>query len=565
MGSVVSPFVAATLLGGGLSLALGVAVLRAESNAISRPLVVLLFGIAAWALPYGVSLTCGTLDCVLFWQRLRYPGTVAAPVAFLVVALRYAGYERWCTRRVYGLLAIVPAASVLVVWTNPLHGLFWQSTGIARVAGVTVLTETFGLFRPVFLVYLYAVVAAALLVLAVTVVRSGPIYRKQALLLFVGGLVPLLTNAANWFASGSNTRVNLTAAAMTVTGVSFALALFRFDLLTVRPVAREQLVDDLDDGVIVVGPRDRIRDINPAAAAVFPDAEPGDAVESVFDAGMAPDGGELTAETDAGERVFRVRSKPLEGGRENGSGRIVHLRDITAVAKREQRISVLNRVLRHNIRNEMNIIGGLLDTATMQLEEADGDDGEAVESYLRRSQEHATDVAAMADKARSLERSLRQREDTVTVPLRPAVRLGIDEVREAHPDADLVLEWPDDAPAEPKVRVVDDELFRVALSELAENAVVHNDTTAPTVTVTVDVDPDTATATVRVADRGPGIPERQTEVLTARRESQLDHGEGLGLWITEWFATLSRGDLAFAENEPRGTVVSLTLRRASPE
>jgi sensor histidine kinase regulating citrate/malate metabolism len=72
-----------------------------------------------------------------------------------------------------------------------------------------------------------------------------------------------------------------------------------------------------------------------------------------------------------------------------------------------------------------------------------------------------------------------------------------------------------------------------------------------------DVDGDTLS--IAVADNGPGIPDHEQQVLEAGEESALEHGSGLGLWAVHWGVTRMGGDLAFAENDPRGSIVTVSI------
>jgi PAS domain-containing protein len=361
-----------------VALGAGIGVLRKRPDPIAEALAVLLFAIAAWAIPHAVSLGYADVERVAFWHRLRYPGTVLTPVAYLVVAIRYAGYEQWLTRRSYAVLAIIPVLTVVAVWTNPYHGLFWRSLAVATVGNATVLVEEYGLWYWIDLGYLYLVTAAGLSLFGDVLVRSSPAYRKQSGLMFLGALVPLATNVVMNAGVAPEPMVDLTTTALAVSGVTFALALFHFDFLELRPVARDRLVENLDDGVVVVGPEGRIRDFNPAAARILGDV----AVDRSADEVLPSDGGELVAETPNGRRRFRTRSSTLADGRDREIGRIVYLNDVTDVIEREQRISVLNRVLRHNIRNELNVVSAHLEmleeneprgtVATLAFASADG-------------------------------------------------------------------------------------------------------------------------------------------------------------------------------------------------
>lgn len=109
------------------------------------------------------------------------------------------------------------------------------------------------------------------------------------------------------------------------------------------------------------------------------------------------------------------------------------------------------------------------------------------------------------------------------------------------------------------------ESVYAALEEVVRNAIVHNDRAEPTVEVTVDVDgpPGTGEVAVSVADDGPGVPGAEQEVLTEGDETPLTHASGVGLWLVNWAVSKSGGRLSFEENDPRGSIVTVHLRRTS--
>ena len=105
------------------------------------------------------------------------------------------------------------------------------------------------------------------------------------------------------------------------------------------------------------------------------------------------------------------------------------------------------------------------------------------------------------------------------------------------------------------------ESFELAIQELVENAIVHADGD-PSVSVSVTDRPEEDVVEVTVADQGPGLPEMERSVLLRGAETPLEHMEGLGLWFANWAVTASGGSVAVTDNEPRGTVVTITLPRA---
>lgn len=550
MGWSASMFTVVVFGSAAVAIVVAIGTLRKRPDPMAWPLAVLMFTTAAWAIPHAVSLGFTSVEQVAFWHRLRYPGTVVAPVAYLVVALKYAGHDRWLSTRVYTLLAIIPVATIAVVWTNQFHGLFWDSLAIASVNGASVFVPEFGPWYWLNLGYLYLLTLVSLVVLGNTVVRSGPIYRKQAVLMFIGGAAPLTANLIANFGVGPEPTVDFTTTVLALSGLTFALALFHFDLLEIRPVARDLLVEELDDGVVVVGPDERIRDFNRTAARILEGIEMDKPATETLPSDVATDGGELVVEIDGQERLFHTRSTTITDKLGRETGRMVYLNDITDIVKREQRISVLNRILRHNVRNELNVVTGRLE---FLAEQVSPDNREHIETASRCTQR----VIELSNKARNIERTLQTSETSVIVSASAVAERVIQDTQKKYPDAHIER----DISVEPSegmlVRVVDEELFELALTELVENAILHNDTESPSVTIGIESANDWVH--VSVTDNGPVIPKEQTTVLNSRTETDLDHGSGLGLWLVKWTTSLSSGSLSFAENEPRGNVVTFTI------
>jgi signal transduction histidine kinase len=96
------------------------------------------------------------------------------------------------------------------------------------------------------------------------------------------------------------------------------------------------------------------------------------------------------------------------------------------------------------------------------------------------------------------------------------------------------------------------------LSELVENALEHTTADAPRVELSVREVSD-GTVELSVADDGPGIPEREREILAAGTETQLEHGQGIGLWFVNWAVTQLGGEIQFRENDPEGSLVTVRL------
>ncbi len=135
----------------------------------------------------------------------------------------------------------------------------------------------------------------------------------------------------------------------------------------------------------------------------------------------------------------------------------------------------------------------------------------------------------------------------------------VTEARREQPFVEFVLSVPD----RPAV-VRSSDLLGIAVDNLLENAVVHATSLSPTVEVTVRRDEREEQVEVVVADKGPGIPPQEREVLVDGQETPLEHGSGIGLWLVNWIVSESMGTVSFGENDPTGSVVTLRLPLADP-
>lgn len=205
-----------------------------------------------------------------------------------------------------------------------------------------------------------------------------------------------------------------------------------------------------------------------------------------------------------------------------------------------RRNKVLNRVLRHNIRNDMSVMRWHVDLLADTLE----GDQEALESIdaLRQKIDEVIDTS---DAARRIDHINHDRTGEGPIDVVRAIEERVAATGAAHPDATLELDLPERAMA----RV--GSIFETALDNLIENAIEHHDG-EPTVSIGVTVDRESSVL-ITIEDDGPGVPDSELATLRDGQESQMDHGAGLGLWLVRWIVDHYDGSLDFERLEPRGT------------
>jgi len=344
-----------------------------------------------------------------------------------------------------------------------------------------------------------------------------------------------------------------------VGGVAAAGAVGPYRLFAAVPAAGNvgpaTVVEELEDLVVVTDDDGTVVELNRAAQRDLGAARGlvGADVESLLEASIEELRGTDTVglQTDAGRAIFEPTVSALTDQHGRPLGYAVVLRDVTARTTRRQRLEVFNRVLRHNLRNDMTVILGHAELLERRL---DGDLADSART-IAETGESLSDLAATAREAdRVMDETA---EDGQDVHLRPLVDRVVGEAAEGRATCEV------DVPSG-LVAVGAADLLGLALVNLVENAVVHSDRDRPWVAVRAEFDPD-ATAyplTLTVADDGPGIPEGERSVVAAGTETPLEHGTGLGLWIVRWSVTRLGGAVDFGERDPRGSVVTLRLPNA---
>lgn len=212
-----------------------------------------------------------------------------------------------------------------------------------------------------------------------------------------------------------------------------------------------------------------------------------------------------------------------------------------------KRLSVAQRVLRHNLRNELTVLVGIADTFTNEPTPED------VETYAPMLATHTDRLLELTTKAKLLSQVWKPTE-LERFDIGAVVEDALTAVSTAHSNVDVELSIPGAAP------VFAHPMFPRAIDELVENAVEHNDLEELKIAASVrtELGPHNRTR-VEIADTGTGIPEIEMAAVKQSTEEPLSHGTGLGLWLVYSLTKQSKGDLSFEENDPSGTVVQIDL------
>ncbi len=240
---------------------------------------------------------------------------------------------------------------------------------------------------------------------------------------------------------------------------------------------------------------------------------------------------------------------PTSDGDYNGLVEIS--RDIRQRRRREEKLNVLTRVLRHNLRNKMGVIMG-------QAERVKDTDDPETQEAAELIEGTADELIQTGSKVRKVQEEIQDNPgERYRTEITGQIERVVETARETHPEHRVTV----DVPVRPVSANVPSS-FTIALEELVENAIEHRpeDTIAA---VHVAVEPGQETVETVIKDTCPPLPAQELDVLEAGKETALSHSSGLGLWLANWIVETAGGELAFDRREdgPDGNRVTVTLDR----
>ncbi len=311
---------------------------RAAPGAIG--LMLFMFAGVIWAATYALRWMMAEPAAQLFWLDATYFGVAFYTTFLIIFALQFTGRSALLTRRNLALLTIVPLVTLVLLWTDKWHGLFFggqHNTGTILSGG-----PWFWFF--VAYVYLQIIIIIGLFVQAYW--RASSLYRMQTGAVLIGSCLPVAGNILSLAGFVPFPNLDITPFIFSISGLVYAYGLFGFRLLDIVPVARHKMVEEMLDGVIVLDANQRIVDINPAVQGLIgiSSSAIGQPSGAVLNALLHLDqAGDPTAAnlielrvSENPPRDIELQILPLLDHRQRMTGRLLILHDITARKQAEE-------------------------------------------------------------------------------------------------------------------------------------------------------------------------------------------------------------------------------------
>ncbi len=256
-----------------LSLFIALAVLLRAWRYRPRPIVTsflwLMAAIAWWLFSAIIENMSTNVSLSIFWMKMCYLGITTLPVIWFVFTLQYSDRGKWLTRPGLALLFILPAVTLIMVWTNDINHMIWKSIVVDTSSYPPVTTVTYNAWFWVHAIYSYVLLLAGTINLSGLFFRTSGIFRKQTGILLLASFTPWVANLLFITGIGPSFSIDPTPIAFVVTGAAILWGLSRTQLLHMMPVAHEAIFRSMTDGVIIIDKQNFIVETNPAAQRIL--------------------------------------------------------------------------------------------------------------------------------------------------------------------------------------------------------------------------------------------------------------------------------------------------------
>ena len=311
------------------------------------------FSLSLWTFCYIGELTASTAHTKYVWFIVKNIGCFFTVPSFLLFALCYNSPAFKIPRWGYFLLALEPTIMAIFLLTNEWHHIGLSSLDVIEYRGFHLFVFHSGAVLEWDNQYSLLESITMICVLALKSWRAPKLYRRQAGVILLGAAVPSIGVFANLF-HWIDVPFDYTCILCTPTAVFTLIALTRYQMFTVSPIAREVVFDRMREGVLLVDERGMLLDMNLRAFAMLGETHAdslGKPVDSVLPATITLERLrkerrlDWEVEATGGTTHYEWTWYALDLGTALSTGYIIMVADITERRVAEQKLKAYNAQL----------------------------------------------------------------------------------------------------------------------------------------------------------------------------------------------------------------------------
>jgi len=308
----------------------------------------MMLGVAIWALSYGFELSSTSLEHMLFWIDLEYLGIAFIPAFWLLFLLKFTGKDQWLNTRNFLIVIALPIITLLMVWTNKYHHLHYKSVSVDSSGPFPLLSIETGPWYIIHTIYFYLLLMWGVILLVDKYRKSDQVFKRQNLSILIALFIPWIANILYLLGFRPLGHVDGTPFAFIITTLFISIGLVRFRLMDIIPIARDKVIESMNEGLVVIDSKDRIIDWNQGFRKILSiedkkiigkgldyylkgQAELNDLIKS-------RKGGRIQIKFEESRMILEASLKPLFENEHVYSGLIILFRDVS------ERVAIENKL-----------------------------------------------------------------------------------------------------------------------------------------------------------------------------------------------------------------------------
>ncbi len=230
-----------------------------------KVLITLTAGNLIWLFANGMELLYLGINGKIFWNQISSIGIVTVAMSFFVFSMQYTGNKFWLRFKNILYILILPAVYLIFEATNKFHGLIISRYELTSINNYIFMTKEHGLVFWIWTVYAYIFLVISYYYLIRMIIFSIRFYRWRALLLLIISIVPIIANIIYLSGFSPFSYLDATPLILSISILVMILGVIKLKLGDITHIARETLVENMRDGVIVIDQNNYIISLNPMA------------------------------------------------------------------------------------------------------------------------------------------------------------------------------------------------------------------------------------------------------------------------------------------------------------
>jgi len=231
------------------------------------PFTILMLCVTVWVGIRAFDIAAVDLSVKIFLGKLLYFAGFTISVMWLFFALDYAGNTWWRRPRNFLPFLVIPFIT-LVVLTGHWHGWDWLRIRPVESASNALLLWTHGPMFWIQTIYIFSLFLTGIVLLWRFVLTSKTLNRWKIAAILIATILPIAGHIISVLGYSIGGIQDLTPYALVTAGIIYIVTIFRFRFLNIVPVARTALIENMQDGIVVLDAKGYIFEINPVAATI---------------------------------------------------------------------------------------------------------------------------------------------------------------------------------------------------------------------------------------------------------------------------------------------------------